>query len=208
MLYLALPLCGYLAGSVSAAIIVSKIFGHGDPRDVGSGNPGATNVLRHGGKLAAVLTLLGDMLKGFLPVFIAGLVTQEPSILALVGLAAFLGHLYPVFFGFRGGKGVATALGVFLGIEPLIFAGMILVWLLMAVIFRYSSLAALTAALCAIPMSVVFTQDQAYVGVTFAIVALLFLRHRTNISQLTHGTEDKISFSHNEETQGTSDASK
>ncbi len=95
MLYLVLPLCGYLAESVSAVIIVSRIFGHGDPRDVGSGNPGATSVLRHGGKLAAALTLLGDMLKGFLPVFIADMITQEPSILALVGLAAFLNPPIP-----------------------------------------------------------------------------------------------------------------
>lgn len=194
MLYFVLPFCGYLAGSVSTAIIVSHVFGHVDPREIGSGNPGATNVLRHGGKLAAALTLLGDVLKGLLPVVLARLFTQEPSILALVGLAAFLGHLYPVFFGFRGGKGVATALGVFLGIEPLISTGMILVWLLTAVVFRYSSLAALTAAVCAIPMAIVFTEDQAYVGATFAIVALLFLRHRENIARLTRGTEGKIKF--------------
>jgi glycerol-3-phosphate acyltransferase PlsY len=199
MLYVILPACAYLAGSISTAIIVSRLFGHGDPRDVGSGNPGATNVLRHGGKLAAALTLIGDMLKGLIPIVVARLFTQEPQILALVALAAFLGHLFPIFFGFRGGKGVATALGVFLGLEPTIFLGMIVIWLLMALIFRYSSLAALTAAACAIPMSILLQEDPAYVGATFAIVALLFLRHRTNIARLTRGTEGKISFSSEEE---------
>ena len=195
MLNILLPLCAYLAGSISSAILVSRMFGHGDPRDVGSRNPGATNVLRHGGKLAAALTLIGDMLKGVLPISIARLFTQDPGILALVALAAFLGHLYPVFFGFRGGKGVATALGVFLGLEPLMFIGMIATWLLVAFIFRYSSLAALTAAACAIPMAFLLFDEPEYVGVTFAIVAMLFLRHRSNITQLAAGTEGKISFS-------------
>jgi glycerol-3-phosphate acyltransferase PlsY len=195
MIYFIFPICAYLAGSVSTAILVSRMLGHGDPRDVGSGNPGATNVLRHGGKLAAALTLLGDTIKGLLPIIITRWFTEDPIVLALVALAAFLGHLFPIYFGFRGGKGVATALGVFLGLSPTLFLVMLMVWLLMALIFRYSSLAALTAAAASIPTAIFLFDDRAYIIVIVTIVTLLFLRHRSNIEKLRQGTEGKISFS-------------
>ena len=145
-----LIVAGYLFGSISAAIIVCKFMGLPDPRTEGSRNPGATNVARLGGKKAAALTLLGDMLKGLLPVVAAHALHASPTVLAGTALAAFLGHLYPVFFRFQGGKGVATALGVTFGLYwpvGLLVSG---IWLVMAVLFRYSSLAALTAVL-AIP---------------------------------------------------------
>ena len=146
MLLILLPLGGYLLGSVSSAVLVSKLLGLPDPRQSGSGNPGATNVLRLGNKLAAALTLLGDVLKGVLPVLIAKYLDAETTGMALAGLGAFLGHLFPVFFGFAGGKGVATSLGIFLALNPLIAGLQVALWVVMALIFRYSSLAALAAA--------------------------------------------------------------
>jgi len=134
---------GYLFGSISAAIVTCRLMGLPDPRSEGSRNPGTTNVLRLGGKKAALLTLVGDMLKGLLPVLIAGALTDKPAVLAATALAAFLGHLYPVFFGFTGGKGVATALGVVFGLDWRVGLATVATWLMMAFIFRYSSLAAL-----------------------------------------------------------------
>ena len=146
-LYLLIP-AGYLFGSISTAIIVCKLMGLPDPRTQGSRNPGATNVARLGGKKAAALTLAGDMLKGLLPVTIAHALGSDATILAGTALAAFLGHLYPVFFGFQGGKGVATALGVIYGLYWPVGLLTSAVWLIMAVLFRYSSLAALVATGC------------------------------------------------------------
>ena len=143
----------YLIGSLSFAVIVSRVMGLNDPRTYGSGNPGATNVLRSGSKAAAAVTLLLDALKGLVPVLLVKLFGEHfglgDSTLALVALAAFLGHLYPVFFGFKGGKGVATALGVLLGISGWLGLATALTWLLIAVFFRYSSLAALVASIFA-----------------------------------------------------------
>ena len=132
----------YLLGSVSTAIIVCKLMGLPDPRTEGSGNPGATNVLRVGGKKAAAITLFGDTLKGLLPVLIARAFTSDPLILGLVGLAAFLGHLYPVFFGFKGGKGVATMLGVLFGYSWWVGLATAATWLIVAKVFKVSSLSA------------------------------------------------------------------
>src|SRR5688572_29088203 len=148
MIYL-LPVVAYLLGSVSSAIVIARVMGLQDPREVGSGNPGATNVLRYGGKLAAILTLVGDVLKGVLAVLIARYFTDDPLILATTALAAFLGHLFPLFHGFKGGKGVATALGVWLALNP--WVGLLLVgaWLLTAIITRYSSLSAVVASVAA-----------------------------------------------------------
>ena len=143
-------LIGYLIGSLSFAVIVSRLFGLADPRTYGSGNPGATNVLRSGNKGAAILTLLFDAVKGYVPVVVAlhmGLLPE--SVVAATGLGAFLGHLWPVFFKFEGGKGVATAAGVLLGFSGALGGSVLLVWIAMAAIFRYSSLAALTASLAA-----------------------------------------------------------
>jgi glycerol-3-phosphate acyltransferase PlsY len=191
-------LLAYLLGSISSAIVVSRILRLPDPRGIGSGNPGATNVLRAGSKIAAAWTLIGDMAKGWLPVFIVMQLGTYPGwMVALVGLAAFLGHLYPVYFGFRGGKGVATALGVILALSPLTGLLVILTWLLAAWTLRYSSLAALLAALAA-PVLLYAVQayagqpDPWWVAAVAAMTLLLYARHRTNIQRLIEGTEPRI----------------
>ena len=191
--YLLIP-AGYLFGSISTAIIVCKLMGLPDPRTGGSGNPGATNVARLGGKKAAALTLVGDMLKGLIPVLIAHAVHAGPIILAGTALAAFLGHLYPVFFGFRGGKGVATALGVIYGLDWRVGLLTTAVWLGMALLFRYSSLAALTAILLS-PLGFMWLWPEPPVILAMAVMTvMLYWRHRSNISNLLNGKEGKISF--------------
>jgi len=187
-------LVAYLLGSISAAIVVSRLLGLPDPRGLGSGNPGATNVLRAGSKTGAALTLVGDVAKGWLPVFIVMQLTPgDPGwMVGLVGLAAFLGHLYPVYFRFEGGKGVATALGVILAISPLTGALVVLTWLLVAAIFRYSSLAALVAAL-ATPLYIALIEpDPWLVTAICAMVVFLYVRHYANIQRLMRGTEPRI----------------
>jgi glycerol-3-phosphate acyltransferase PlsY len=187
-----LPLLAYLFGSVSSAIVIARLLGLADPRTVGSKNPGATNILRYGGKPAAVLTLAGDMLKGVIPVLVARVFTDDPALLAATAFAAFLGHLFPVFFGFHGGKGVATALGVWLALNPWVALLMIATWLAMAALFRYSSLAALTAAAAA-PLYVVWLMPQpAYLIMSVALSALLIARHHRNIRNLLAGREGRI----------------
>ena len=194
-------LLGYLLGSLSFAVIISRIMGLSDPRTYGSKNPGATNVLRSGNRAAAALTLLLDAAKGWLAVMLAewlgspyGL--QEGS-MALTGLAAFVGHVYPVFFRFAGGKGVATALGVLLGISPLLGLATAATWLLVAWLFRYSSLAALIAALMA-PAYYVLGEGLAWyinARVMLALSAmsvLLLYRHAENIGRLVRGTESRM----------------
>lgn len=188
----ALVVSAYLFGSFTSAVVVCKLLGLPDPRTQGSGNPGATNVLRHGGKKAALTTLFFDILKGLLPVLIARLFTDNAWILAATAIATFLGHLYPIFFGFRGGKGVATAFGAFLGLAWLVALAMLGTWLVMAALFRYSSLAALTAAGFA-PLYMWLLQGSSiYTGAALLISALLIWRHRSNIDNLWHGREDKI----------------
>ena len=193
--YLIWPFLGYLIGSISSAVLVSKLFRLSDPRQTGSGNPGATNVLRSGNKFAALFTLLGDLAKGLIPVLLATYYQLPNSIVALVAIAAFMGHLYPVFLKFQGGKGVATAIGVFLALSwklALVFA---VVWLLSAAISRYSSLAALLAsAATALSSFAIFDQSNQLqlVGAIILIVAFLFKRHRENIDRLKAGTESKI----------------
>jgi glycerol-3-phosphate acyltransferase PlsY len=185
---------GYMFGSISTAIIVCKLMGLPDPRTEGSKNPGATNVARLGGKKAAALTLVGDMLKGLLPVLIAQYLQMSPVILGATALAAFLGHLYPIFFGFQGGKGVATALGVIYGLYwP---AGLLTTatWLAMAVVFRYSSLAALIAMLLTPLWFLWLLPEPAIIAAMSVLTVLLFWRHRTNISNLINGKEGRISF--------------
>ncbi len=189
-----LIVAGYLFGSISAAIIVCKFMGLPDPRTEGSRNPGATNVARLGGKKAAALTLLGDMLKGLLPVVAAHALHASATVLAGTALAAFLGHLYPVFFRFQGGKGVATALGVTFGLYwpvGLLVSG---IWLVMAVLFRYSSLAALTAVL-AIPAGFAWLWPSRPLIIAMCVmVVMLYWRHRSNIANLLSGKEGKIGF--------------
>lgn len=184
-------IAAYLIGSISSAILISRFFGLTDPRNIGSGNPGATNVLRSGNKTAAALTLVGDMLKGLIPVVIAKLFNGSDAVIAGAALGAFLGHLYPIYYQFKGGKGVATALGVFLGINIIIFIVMAISWLLIAKVFKISSLASLVSAAMALLASLL-TPSLPVIGATFVIVALLFLKHRGNIDRLRAGTESKI----------------
>ncbi len=183
---------GYLAGSIASAIVVCRLLGLPDPRTGGSRNPGTTNVMRLYGKKPALLTLLGDVLKGLLPVLLAQAFSQPATVLAVTGLAAFIGHLYPVYFGFRGGKGVATLIGVLLGLHWMLGLGFIGTWLVMALLFRYSSLSALTAAMLTPIYTAWLLPNFLVVGVTSAMTLLLIWRHRSNIHHLIAGTEEKI----------------
>ncbi|HSD95696.1 MAG TPA: glycerol-3-phosphate 1-O-acyltransferase PlsY [Sulfuricaulis sp.] len=192
MLIYLLPLAAYLFGSISTAVLIARAMGLQDPREVGSRNPGATNILRYGGKTAAVLTLLGDILKGVIPVLIARALTADAVIITLCGFAAFLGHLFPVFFSFRGGKGVATALGVWFALNPWVGLALLATWILMALLFRYSSLAALTASAAA-PLYVAWlSPGTPYLATMIVMSAILIFRHRSNIRNLIVGTETKI----------------
>lgn len=189
-------IAAYLLGSVSFAIVVSKLFRLGDPRTFGSGNPGATNVLRTGNKKAAALTLLGDCVKGWIPVALA--VHYEEALglgtagIALVAVAVFAGHLWPVFFRFKGGKGVATALGVLLGLNPLLGLATLITWVVVAYAFRYSSLAALISALFApFYYTLLFGVDAISLAVLLMSVLLVW-RHRKNIGNLLAGKESRI----------------
>ena len=194
-------LAGYGVGSLSFAVIVSRLMGLNDPRTFGSKNPGATNVLRSGNKSAAVLTLLLDAAKGWLPVFLVNQFGRPYGLaegtLALVGLAAFLGHLYPVLFRFKGGKGVATALGVVLGVNWVLGLATAATWLIVAAFFRYSSLAALLAAVF-VPVYYIFGDGVAWylekpVLVSLSLMSLLLvIRHAENIGRLVRGTESRI----------------
>ena len=197
----AAALLGYLVGSLSFAVIVSRAMGLNDPRTYGSKNPGATNVLRSGSKAAAVVTLVLDAAKGWLPVALVQWFGQQYGLgegtMAMAGLAAFVGHLYPVFFRFVGGKGVATALGVLLGISPLLGLAVAVTWLAMAWFFRYSSLASLTAAVAA-PTYYVLADGQAWyldksVLLSLSVMSLLLMyRHAENIGRLARGTESRL----------------
>ncbi|MDZ7751885.1 MAG: glycerol-3-phosphate 1-O-acyltransferase PlsY [Gammaproteobacteria bacterium] len=187
-----LILGGYLVGSVATAVITCRLMGLPDPRTVGSGNPGATNVLREGGRRAAILTLAGDVLKGLVPVLVAVAFSTGSLVPALVALAAFLGHLYPVFFGFRGGKGVATAFGAMLGLSWPLALAVLATWLVVAVAFRYSSLAALCGALLAPAYAYALDAGTGELAVVTAMSILLLWRHRSNLRNLLAGREDKI----------------
>ena len=194
-------LLAYLAGSLSFAVIVSRMMHLDDPRSYGSGNPGATNVLRSGNKIAAALTLLFDGLKAFLPLWCVQQYGAEFGLsggtVAAVAMAAFLGHLFPVFFKFKGGKGVATAIGASFGIHPLLGVATGLTWLIIAYFFRYSSLAALVAAvftpvyylLCD---GVIWRSEPAVTVALGLIAGLLLWRHKANIGRLISGSEPRI----------------
>lgn len=190
--YLLVPIA-YLLGSISSAIIVCRLMGLPDPRTQGSNNPGATNVLRIGGKRAAALTLFGDMLKGLVPVLVANLYGVGEGVVAATAMAAFLGHLYPVFFSFKGGKGVATALGVQFGLAWQIGGSIALIWLFVARILNTSSLAALVCMALA-PLVVWFFRPAPELIVAQILISIiLFWRHRSNIRNLLSGSEGKIS---------------
>ncbi len=186
----------YLVGSISFAVVVSRAFGLPDPHEYGSGNPGATNVLRTGNTAAALLTLLGDGLKGFVVVWLAQkavpLADVPSATVAFAALAVFLGHLYPVFFGFRGGKGVATGAGIVFALHWPLGLVLTVVWLTMAYGFKISSLAALTAAVL-MPLGMFYVFGNALVALAMVpLAALLFWRHRANIRQMLEGRERSI----------------
>ena len=186
----------YLIGSLSFAVIVSKAFGLPDPYSYGSGNPGATNVLRTGNRLAALLTLLGDALKGWVAVFLAQRLAWRYGVddagIAAVAAAVFVGHLFPVFFRFQGGKGVATAAGILFAIDWRVGLGTLVIWLVTAFFFRYSSLAALVAAAFAPFATALVLGFNVYAAAVLAISALLAWRHAENIKKLAAGTEGRI----------------
>ena len=196
---LLIPLA-YLIGSISFAVVVSKCMRLPDPHTYGSGNPGATNVLRTGNKLAAVLTLIGDALKGYFAVMLARVMLGDQSLTSTMGswilcgvvLAVFLGHLFPVFHGFKGGKGVATACGILFGVNVILGAATLATWIIVATFMRYSSLAALAAAIFG-PIYFVFLFGFQPMGIALLIVCLLLIwRHRSNICNLMNGTESRI----------------
>jgi glycerol-3-phosphate acyltransferase PlsY len=187
-----LVLAAYLLGSISSAIIVCRLMGLPDPRSQGSGNPGATNVLRIGGRKAAAITLVGDSLKGLIPMVAGHLLAVAPGGLAAIGLAAVLGHLFPVFFGFRGGKGVATALGVQLGLWWPIGLTVAALWAFSAKVLKISSLSALISMALAPIVVWIFWPEPALIGMQLVVTGMLFWRHRANIRNLIQGTEGKI----------------
>lgn len=198
----ALPVLGilltaYLIGSVSFAVVFSRIFGLQDPRTYGSGNPGATNVLRSGNKAAAALTLIGDAAKGWFAVWLAVRLEFSPLAVAGVAIAVFIGHLYPIFLKFKGGKGVATAFGVMIAVQPLLALAAMATWIIIAVFFRLSSLAALTCAVFA-PLYYFFGgmlmwQAHLPIGIALIVIAIfLMVRHKANIQRLIQGTEPRI----------------
>jgi glycerol-3-phosphate acyltransferase PlsY len=182
----------YLIGSVSSAIIICRLMGLPDPREQGSGNPGATNVMRIGGKKAAGVTLLGDLLKGLIPVYAAQLFQAPAELLAATGLAAFFGHLYPVFFGFKGGKGVATSIGVLLGFSWLLGLAFIATWLLIYKLGKISSLSALVASALSPLYAWFIVGNPVLVAATALMTIILLWRHKSNIQRLMAGAEREI----------------
>ncbi len=187
-----LVVLSYLVGSLSAAVIVCRVIGAPDPRTVGSRNPGATNVLRVAGRKAAAATLTGDAMKGLVPVLLARMFTAEPAAVAAAGIAAFLGHLFPVFFRFEGGKGIATCIGVLLGMAFPVALIFIAVWLLVARFAKVSSLAGLSAALTAPFAAWTLGYPLTHVAVIVIMTVLIFWRHRSNIGKIIDGTEPRI----------------
>ena len=192
IIHIGLVILAYLAGSLASAVIVCKALGLGDPREQGSGNPGATNVLRLYGRDAALLTLCGDLLKGLLPVLLMRYLQAPDLFVAAAGLAAFGGHLYPVFFGFRGGKGVATLIGVLFGYNWLLGAAFVGTWLVIALLCRYSSLAAIASALSAPLYCWLLGAAPGYITALCLMSAVLVWRHRSNVKKLLDGTETRI----------------
>lgn len=188
----ACALGGYLAGSIPFAVLVSRVLGLPDPRTYGSGNIGATNVLRSGHRIAALLTLLGDVGKGWAAVLVARLLGVNEEGTALVGFAAFVGHVFPVWLRFHGGKGVATAAGVLIALDWRVGAAAIVAWLAIALVTRYSSLAAIVAAVCAPAATWYLLGAGPFFAAVAAMGVILVLRHRANIAKLLRGEESRI----------------
>jgi len=179
----------YLIGSISSAIIICRLMGLPDPREQGSGNPGATNVMRIGGKKAAAITLLGDMLKGLIPVYAANVLGLPAELVAATGLAAFMGHLYPVFFSFKGGKGVATSVGVLLGFFWALGFAFMATWFLIYKLGKISSLSALVASILSLVFAWFMVDDKAIVAASMIMMVFLLWRHKSNIQRLLAGEE-------------------
>ncbi|MGI4981890.1 MAG: glycerol-3-phosphate 1-O-acyltransferase PlsY [Janthinobacterium lividum] len=196
MTHLIVVVLSYLIGSISFAVVVSAAMGLSDPRSYGSGNPGATNVLRSGNKKAAILTLLGDAFKGWFAVWLVRVLAVRCGLdvtdLALAGIAVFVGHLWPVFFRFQGGKGVATAAGVLLAFDPWLGLATLATWLLVAFVFRYSSLAALAAAIGAPIFAILLFVPQRITLAVATMSLLLIWRHKKNIGNLIAGRESRL----------------
>ena len=188
---LCFPLFGYLLGSISSAILVCKCFKCPDPRTVGSKNPGTTNVLRHCGKLAAFLTLLGDIAKGFIPVLMAKLLGMSDTIVAITALAAFLGHLFPIYYKFKGGKGVATTFGIVYALNLWLGLAATATWLLVAFIFRYSSLSALVMVIL-LPLYCYLLGLHGYIIPISILSIIVIIAHHENIKRLLTGSEGKF----------------
>lgn len=192
ILPIVLIIAAYLLGSVSTAILASKLFNFPDPRTHGSNNPGTTNVLRLGGKIPAAFTLLGDVLKGLIPVIIAKAFGLSHFWIVLVAIAAFSGHLFPLYYNFKGGKGVATAMGIFLGLNPIVGLAVLATWMSAAFALNISSAAALIAILFA-PFYFYLTTDSSALGFGLLVItALVYWKHIPNIQRLLMGTESKI----------------
>ncbi|MBF8268986.1 MAG: plsY [Gammaproteobacteria bacterium] len=183
---------GYLSGSIATAVVVCRLLGLGDPRREGSRNPGASNVYRLYGGKAAILTLLGDLLKGVLPVILASILQAPDLVVYMTGMAAFFGHLYPLFFHFKGGKGVATLIGVLLATHWMVGLTFIVTWLVVALIFRYSSLSSITAAITLPGYVWLLSPSPAYVISLTVMAGFLTWKHRTNIKRLLAGTEPRL----------------
>ncbi|MCC6501920.1 MAG: glycerol-3-phosphate 1-O-acyltransferase PlsY [Deltaproteobacteria bacterium] len=190
--YIVFIIASYLIGSIPTGIVISRLMGKGDPRKAGSGNIGATNVGRTSGKLAGILTLLGDALKGGVPVFLAFQYYPESLFVSLVGLAAFLGHLFPVYLGFKGGKGVATGLGVMVVICPIATLLSAAVFAVVAYLKKYVSLASIIAAAMLPVFMSFFPRGRNYVGMAVLVAVLVIIKHKDNIKRLVAGTENKI----------------
>ena len=191
-----LPVAAYLIGSISTAIIICRLMGLTDPRTTGSHNPGATNVLRHGGKKAAALTLLGDMLKGLLPVLVCMQLTEDVGIIAMTGFAAFMGHIMPLYYGFRGGKGVATFYGALLGFDWITGLLAIGIWLFIAVGLKISSLSALVSVTASPLITWLLTGSSELTLATGIMAVIVIVRHRSNIQRLLSGEEGAIKSIH------------
>lgn len=192
---LLLVIIAYLIGSISSAILICKAFGLPDPRTQGSGNPGATNVLRIGGKLPAAIVFVIDGLKGLLPVYVASLLGTSPIWLGIIALAAFSGHLYPIFFNFQGGKGIATGFGAIVGLSPQLGGLAFLVWLVTVLATRYVSLASMIGSVAAAIIAILLNLDSYLIPLTLMAVLTIW-RHRSNVKKLITGTENKLGQKH------------
>lgn len=184
-----ITLIAYLIGSVSFGILASKLFNIADPRTMGSKNPGATNVMRQGNKVAAIFTLLGDMLKATILLLIAKFYGVSDSLIVLISLAVMLGHVYPIYYQFKGGKGVATALGILLGISPVLALSIFIIWIIIFFIWKFSSLAAIGATLSSPIIALWIGLSNQFVFLMCTLSLIILIRHKSNIKNLLNGTE-------------------